>query len=126
MSDDGTGTTDGYAVKIAPGDLDASIAQFRGALQHQNPIQMQTMLGEAMQVDAAFGDIPNATSAYGQLRDFVQSHLEAMQEMGVSLEDFVARVQAAAKLGYEADPATVAAAKQAEQARISRLNRMAY
>ena len=35
-----------------------------------------------------------------------RAHTDAMHRMGISIEDFVARVQAAAELGYETDPVT--------------------
>jgi hypothetical protein len=54
----------------------------------------------------AFGQLPSATTAYSQMADFVRGHAEQMQAMGVSLDDFVARVQAAAQYGYQVDPET--------------------
>ena len=62
---------------------------------------------------SAFGQIPNAETAFNTLQTFVTQHAEAMAQMGVSLADFIARVQAAAKLGYDADPATKAQAAYA-------------
>jgi hypothetical protein len=101
---------DGYSVVINPGQLEDSIKKFRTALDGQGPRELsQAVMGSLVAQDA-FGRLPNADSAYNEVLTFVQTHAAAMSEMGVSVADFVARVQAAADLGYEADPATRAQA----------------
>ena len=105
--------TDGYSVVIKPGQLDAAIAKFSQGLANQGPAELAKTVMEALVDDAAFGQIPHAISASSELRKFVQDHADAMTRMGISVTDFVARVQAAAQLGYDADPATKAQAARA-------------
>lgn len=101
---------DGYSVVIKPDQLTAAVNKFRSGLQDKSPADLNATLLSALVDEGAFGQLPNAQSAFGQVREFVQSHAHAMSEMGVSLADFVARVQAAADLGYQADPVTKAEA----------------
>src|SRR5438067_13212939 len=99
--------TSGYKqVIIDPDTLNASIEEFRRKLDGQSPRQLVDTLVGAVVDPSAFGQIPNAETAFNTLQTFVTQHAEAMAQMGVSLADFIARVQAAAKLGYDADPAT--------------------
>jgi hypothetical protein len=97
---------DGYNVVIDPDTLKASIDKHRAELTGAGTQDMNTTIVNVLIESGAFGDLPNAGSAYNEVFAFVQSHTEAMHRMGVSLEDFVARVQAAAELGYESDPVT--------------------
>jgi hypothetical protein len=113
--------TTGYKqVIIDPDTLQSSIDDFRKKLDGQSPRQLVDTLTNALIDPSAFGQIPNASAAYEQVRKFVDDHAAAMSKMGVSLADFVARVQAAAQLGYESDPATKAAAAYA-RARYGRM-----
>jgi hypothetical protein len=96
----------GYNVVIAPDELKKSIDTYRAQLANQSPEQLVQTLASALVSSDAFGKLPNAMSAVSQVRTFVDSHVTAMKTMGVSIEDFIARVQAAADLGYEADPVT--------------------
>jgi hypothetical protein len=105
--------TDGYSVVIKPDQLEASIAKFKQGLANQNAEQLTASVLDALVDAAAFGQIPHAISAYGELRQFVENHAGAMRQMGISVTDFVARVQAAADLGYQADPVTKAQAARA-------------
>lgn len=99
--------TTGYKqVIIDPDTLTSSINQFRKQLDGQGPTQLKQTLQQAMVDGSAFGSIPNAQHAVDQLTKFVTDHADAMEAMGVSLADFIARVQAAAQLGYDADPVT--------------------
>jgi hypothetical protein len=111
---------DGYSVVIKPDQLTQSINQFKSALTKQNPEQLSNTLLNALIESSAFGSLPNAESAYAELQKFVTAHANAMSEMGISLSDFVARVQAAADLGYQADPVT-----REEAARQAKLGRLA-
>lgn len=97
---------DGYNVVIEPGQLEESIRTYKRGLGGLGPTDLNTTIVNALIDAGAFGDLPNATSAYQELFTFVQNHMDAMRQMGVSLDDFVARVQAAADLGYQADPVT--------------------
>lgn len=106
-------STDGYAVVINPDQLGAAVAQFRKGLDGKNTRDLSDTLNQALIDSSAFGQIPNAEKAHGELQKFVHTHLEAMSKMGISLADFVARVQAAAQLGTEADPVTKAQAARA-------------
>ncbi|MDT4989007.1 MAG: hypothetical protein QOI74_3101 [Micromonosporaceae bacterium] len=97
---------DGYNVVINPGQLADSVKQFRGGLEGQGPADLIKTVTDSLVAAEAFGQLPNAGAAYDEVRRFVHDHATAMSEMGVSVADFVARVQAAADLGYQADPAT--------------------
>jgi hypothetical protein len=97
---------DGYNVVIDPDKLQASIDNYRQDLRGQNPADLISTVTNALIAQGAFGVLPHAAAAYTEVRNFVRTHAEAMSQMGISLEDFVARVQAAADLGYQADPVT--------------------
>lgn len=99
--------TTGYKqVIIDPEKLDKSIKQFHDQLAGQSPKDLRNTLMQAVIGSTAFGSIPNAEHAVAELTKFVSDHADAMDAMGVSLADFIARVQAAAQLGYDADPET--------------------
>jgi hypothetical protein len=97
---------DGYNVVIDPDQLRTSIDTFRQGLQGKDTGTLIETITTAMVGQDCFGQLPNAPSAFSEVHEFVQNHALAMREMGISLEDFVARVQAAADLGYQADPET--------------------
>jgi hypothetical protein len=98
--------TDGYNVVIDPDNLQGSIDEFKRGLAGKSPDDLNNTIVASLIDSSAFGQLPNAESAYSEVLKFVKEHTSAMSAMGISLEDFVARVQAAAKLGYEADPVT--------------------
>jgi K+-transporting ATPase c subunit len=98
--------SDGYNVVIDPDKLQGSIEHYKQGLAGKSPQDLNNTIVEALIDSSAFGMLPNATSAYNEVRKFVSAHTSAMHDMGISLDDFVARVQAAANLGYEADPVT--------------------
>lgn len=102
--------TDGYSVKIDPATLRKSVDTFRKQLAGKSTQELTDTARSALIAEGAFGSIPNALGAAEELRRFVNEHAHAMQQMGISLADFVAHVQAAAEIGYEADPATKQAA----------------
>ncbi|HZC69205.1 MAG TPA: hypothetical protein VE442_00785 [Jatrophihabitans sp.] len=104
--DSGYHTTGYRQVIIDPRTLDESINGFRKQLDGQSPRELMDTLTNAVVDSGAFGQIPNAEKAYSELKKFVSDHVEAMTSMGVSLADFIARVQAAAQMGYDADPVT--------------------
>lgn len=99
--------TTGYKkIIIDPKTLEQSIETFHKGLHGQSTNELKQTLHEAVIDSSAFGLIPNADAAYNELKRFLDDHADAMSAMGVSLSEFVARVQAAANLGYEADPVT--------------------
>lgn len=104
--DSGYHTTGYKQVIINPEQLDTSIQNFKKQLEGQSAHDLRNTLMQAVVDTAAFGNIPNAQHAVEELTNFVNDHANAMDAMGVSLADFIARVQAAAQLGYEADPET--------------------
>jgi hypothetical protein len=107
---------DGHQVVIKPDDLNDSIATFEKQLQGQNSRQLMQTLTDALGAADAFGQIPNADHAITEFTQFVQTHVEEMSKMSSkTLVEFIARVQAAAQLGYETDPATRAAAARAQR-----------
>jgi hypothetical protein len=97
---------DGYNVVIDPHALSASIDTYKSQLQGQGVNDLVRTMMTSLVPQDAFGKLPSASAAYSEMSDFVNSHAAQMRAMGVSLEDFVARVQAAAHYGYEVDPAT--------------------
>jgi hypothetical protein len=112
--------TDGHRVVIDPGTLQASVNTFREQLQGQSSAQLTQTLFEALGAANAFGDVPNAAQATVQLQQFVNSHAAEMAKMqDGTLVEFVARVQAAAQLGYETDPVTRRAAMRAMGGRMA-------
>lgn len=111
--DAGYHTTGYRKIIIDPRTLDKSIGDFREKLKGQNTNELRQTLLTAMIDSSAFGRIPNAEHAAAELTRFVNEHADAISQMGESLADFVARVQAAAQLGYDADPETQARAAAA-------------
>jgi hypothetical protein len=99
-------TADGYNIVIDPDQLRSSIDTYKRGLAGMGPQDLITTVTNALIDSGAFGTLPNAATAFNEVQTFVKTHTSAMAQMGVSIEDFVARVQAAAELGYEADPET--------------------
>lgn len=103
--------TDGHKVVIDPHTLQQSVDFYKNQLQGKNANDLHQTLTDTMQAAAAFGKIPNSDHAMNELQKFIDSHVQEMAKMqDGTLVEFVARVQAAADLGYESDPATRAAA----------------
>lgn len=97
---------DGYNIVIDPSQLKKSIEKHRHELTESGTKDINATIVSTLIDLGAFGELPNASVAYNEVMTFVQTHTSAMSQMGISVEDFVARVQAAAELGYEADPVT--------------------
>lgn len=118
--DDSGYHADGYRkVIIDPSTLQNSVETFKKQLQGQNASQLAQTLSDALGAADAFGRIPNAGHANAELTNFITSHANEMAKMqDGTLVEFIARVQAAAQLGYESDPATRAAAAQASHGRM--------
>ena len=100
------GETTGHTVTIAPGQLDASIKTFKEQASGQSPYALTQALHAALLTDGDFGKIPSSGVVADELDSFISDHVQVMSTMGDVLSDFVARVQAAAQLGYETDPET--------------------
>lgn len=100
------GSTTGHSVTIAPGQLDGSISKFKSQMNGQGPTHLKRTLMDAMLATGDFGSIPQSPAIAQELQTFIMGHAAVMESMGGVLDDFVARVQAAAQLGYETDPET--------------------
>ena len=100
------GELTGHTVTIAPHQLDASITKFKHQSAHQGPTALIRTLQDAMLTDGDFGKIPDSGYVTNEVTGFIHKHTGVMSDMGHVLDDFVARVQAAAQLGYETDPET--------------------
>lgn len=110
---DGGLNSDGYSVTITPQKLRDAVEPLQKKLAGQGMFELTQSLQQAIGAQGSFGHIPNAGDVENAVVQFITSHLETMHKMGISLSDFVARVQAAAQIGNEADPATRAAAARA-------------
>jgi hypothetical protein len=97
---------DGYNVVIDPHALSESIETYKSQLQGKNLNDIVRTMMDSLVPQDAFGQLPSATAAFSEMKEFVSSHAQQMRAMGVSLDDFVARVQAAAQYGYQVDPET--------------------
>jgi hypothetical protein len=105
MSKDPVGyTPDGYSVVINAGRLNETADELA---KHQHAaFDARRHLLASLVPEEAFGSIPGGTEAAARLRRSLDAHLDAVQRMGVSLADLAARVDAAAKLAGDAEPAT--------------------
>lgn len=100
------GEVTGHTVTIAPHQLDSSIKNFKDKTAGQGPTELTATLTAAMLSEGDFGTIPDSAAIAGELQAFINGHARVMESMGGVLDDFVARVQAAAQLGYQTDPET--------------------
>jgi hypothetical protein len=105
-------TADGkYSVIIDSATLQAAADGFKGTLS--NKIEMENAIHAAFVPAEAFGTVPGGKEAAGRLSDAVQSHIDAIEHMGVSLADFAARMKAAVQQAEQARQDTTAAAERA-------------
>jgi len=97
-----------YSVVIPADKLETAANDIKKTHPHLDA--MSTYLSDTLVPAEAFGTIPGGPEAAGRLHDSVKSHTQAMEQMGVSLVDFVARLQAAAQQAHRALQATSDAA----------------
>lgn len=69
-------------------------------------IHMQKNIQQALIPGSAFGDVPGGHDAYRRLASGVTDHTEALAQMGLSITDLAARVEAAAQMAAELNPLT--------------------
>ncbi|MPQ99353.1 hypothetical protein GB931_15795 [Modestobacter sp. I12A-02628] len=94
----------GHEVVVDAQRLAEAATAMRGV--QQGTAALSTEVKNALVPQAAFGDVPGGYEAALRLADGVQGHLDALDAMGLSLGDLAARLDAAAMLGQQLDPAT--------------------
>ena len=97
-----------YSVVIPVDKLETAANKIKKT--HPTAEAMKGQLRSAIVPSGAFGDIPGGPEAAKRLADSLDAHQRAMEQMGVSLVDFVARLQAAAQQADQALQATTDAA----------------
>jgi hypothetical protein len=97
-------SSDGYSVIINADDLMQRAAALKAPQADGREARLNLM--ESLVPAAAFGTIPGGAKAAGALREAMGRHIDAITAMGVTVADFAARVEAAAKLADEAEPVT--------------------
>jgi hypothetical protein len=97
-------SSDGYNVIINADDLMQRAAALKAP--QATGAQTRAHLLDSIVPESAFGTIPGGLKAAGALREAIGRHIDAITTMGVTVSDFAARVEAAAKLAEEAEPVT--------------------
>jgi len=98
-----------YSVTINPDQLNTAVKQVRDDLSATHTAAIQA-LQDAVAADGSFGLIANSTNMYTQLTNFIHQHIAAMNDAHINSQTFLLNVEAAARIGTDADPATKAEA----------------
>lgn len=108
-SDGGGVAAPSYSVTINPGQLTKAVDEVKTNLSSTHTSALKSLQDAVLGVDS-FGMIDNSGNMSEQLSTFINNHVDAMSKAHMNVQTFLLNVEAAARIGTDADPATKAEA----------------